>query len=298
MAIVLVVDDSLIDRQLAGGLLRKDATLEIVYANNGQEALDAIARQTPDVIVTDMLMPEMDGLELISMVRQDHPAIPVVIMTAHGSEASAVQALRQGAASYVPKRNLATDLLRTVQDILTVAVQARDQQRVLDRLKEAKSYFMIENDPNVISPLIGFMQQCLVRRKLCDEIGIIRVAVALREALDNAMNHGNLEVSSTLREGDDSRFHRALHDRRQLEPYKSRRIHVHIHETPDEVYYSIRDEGPGFNPGTVPDPTEPANLEKVSGRGLLLIRTFMDHVAFNSTGNEITMIKRRDTAGG
>ncbi|MBV8077326.1 MAG: ATP-binding protein [Planctomycetaceae bacterium] len=57
--------------------------------------------------------------------------------------------------------------------------------------------------------------------------------------------------------------------------------------------YIIRDEGPGFDPSLLPDPTAPANLERASGRGLLLIRALMDEVAFNAAGNQITMTKRR-----
>jgi anti-sigma regulatory factor (Ser/Thr protein kinase) len=55
----------------------------------------------------------------------------------------------------------------------------------------------------------------------------------------------------------------------------------------------VRDEGRGFDPATLPDPLDPAQLETTTGRGLLLIRTFMDEVSFNATGNEITIVKRR-----
>ena len=65
------------------------------------------------------------------------------------------------------------------------------------------------------------------------------------------------------------------------------------HFQEDEARFVIRDEGPGFDPRTLPDPTDPENLLKPSGRGVMLIRTFMDAVAFNETGNEITMIKRQ-----
>jgi anti-sigma regulatory factor (Ser/Thr protein kinase) len=64
-----------------------------------------------------------------------------------------------------------------------------------------------------------------------------------------------------------------------------------------EAHYVIRDEGPGFNPFVLPDPTAPENLDKLSGRGLLLIRTFMDDVSYNETGNQITLVKRRDSTG-
>jgi anti-sigma regulatory factor (Ser/Thr protein kinase) len=74
-------------------------------------------------------------------------------------------------------------------------------------------------------------------------------------------------------------------------------VEVEAHITRQEATFVIRDEGPGFDPRSLPDPTLPENIEKPCGRGLLLMRTFMDSVAFNSTGNEVTMIKRSEAAG-
>jgi len=60
----------------------------------------------------------------------------------------------------------------------------------------------------------------------------------------------------------------------------------------------VRDEGSGFDPAALPDPTAPANLERVSGRGVLLLRTFMDEVIYNELGNAVTLVKRcHSTAG-
>ena len=58
--------------------------------------------------------------------------------------------------------------------------------------------------------------------------------------------------------------------------------------------YVVRDEGPGFDPSALPDPLDPANMENASGRGLLLIRTFMTEVRHSERGNEITMIRRAE----
>jgi anti-sigma regulatory factor (Ser/Thr protein kinase) len=66
---------------------------------------------------------------------------------------------------------------------------------------------------------------------------------------------------------------------------------VIAHITRADAKFIVRDEGPGFDPHGLPDPTDPANLEKASGRGLLLMRTFMDSVSFNDLGNEVTMVK-------
>ncbi|HMC89133.1 MAG TPA: response regulator [Gemmataceae bacterium] len=294
MATVLVVDDSAVDRVRAEKLLSKDVGLTVRSAANGKEALAELARELPDIVITDMQMPEMDGLELVEAIRGKYPAIPVILMTAHGSEELAVQALQRGAASYVPKRNLARDLPETIENVLGVSQANRGQQRLLESLIDTQSHFVLENDASLIPSLIGHLENNLTRMKLCDENGLIRVAVAMREALINAIQHGNLEIDSTLREKDEKKYTALVEERRQTEPYQDRRVHIYAKESHHEAYYVIRDEGPGFDPTTLPDPTDPANLERVSGRGLLLIRTFMDEVHHNKTGNEITMIKRCD----
>src|SRR5713101_3144497 len=121
MAKALIVDDSAVDRRRAEKLLAKSDGLVILSAANGREALEMVARELPDVVITDMQMPEMDGLQLVEAIRSKYPAVPVILMTAHGSEELAVQALQRGAASYVPKRNLATDLPDTVESVLGIS---------------------------------------------------------------------------------------------------------------------------------------------------------------------------------
>jgi anti-sigma regulatory factor (Ser/Thr protein kinase) len=130
---------------------------------------------------------------------------------------------------------------------------------------------------------------------LFDDKTADRVAVALTEALLNGIQHGNLELDSRLRREDEASYDRTAEFRRRRPPYRDRRLHVRARLSRREAVYVIRDEGPGFDPSTLPDPTDPVNLERPTGRGLLLIRSFMDEVAFNRAGNQITLTKRRTT---
>jgi CheY-like chemotaxis protein/anti-sigma regulatory factor (Ser/Thr protein kinase) len=304
---VLIVDDSPVDRQMAGKLLagrplavdlEHPEGVEPVYATNGREAIDLIKREKPDAVLTDMQMPEMDGLELVQEVREKFPLIPVILMTAHGSEEIAVQALQSGAASYVPKRKLAKDLTQTVESVLAAA-QARQAHRdLMGSLIQSEAQFRLENDPALIPPLVGRLKETFSDICRCDETTVLRVSIALREAILNAMDHGNLELDSALREQDGSAYEKLATERRRQSPYKERRVHVTARETPREAVYVIRDEGPGFDPSALPDPTDPANMEKASGRGLLLVRTFMSEVRHNDRGNEITMIRRVEHGSG
>jgi CheY-like chemotaxis protein/anti-sigma regulatory factor (Ser/Thr protein kinase) len=290
---VLVVDDSPVDRHLAGGIIQKMDGWRAVFAGHGREALDVLARQLPDVVLTDMLMPEMDGLELVQAIRSKYPLLPVILMTAHGSEDIAIQALQKGAASYVPKKCLARDLAETLDQIVSTAQINRNQQRILDSLTHHETHFVLDNDTTLVAPLVGHLEQTLERMRACEPSGMILVGVALHEALTNAILHGNLELDSDIRETDEKQYYQLASQRRTQAPYRDRRVHVHVIVNRQEAVFVIRDEGQGFDPATLPDPTDPANLGRVSGRGLLLIQTFMDRVEHNPTGNQITMVKHR-----
>jgi CheY-like chemotaxis protein len=288
---ILVVDDSSVDRHLAGALLEKVEGWHALYAGDGVEALQLIEQRLPAVVITDLIMPEMGGLELVDAIRRKWPLVPVVLMTGHGSEELAIQALRHGAASYVPKTTLARDLPETVEQVLGAAQAGLQQQRLMESLSEQESHFVLDNDPTLITALIPYVQESLERLRLCDQAERIRVGIALEEGLLNGLYHGNLEVSSELRERNDDEYQRLIAERRRTPPYCHRRIRLRTRVTRNEAEFTIRDEGPGFDPNTLPDPTDPSNLGKASGRGLLLIRTFMNEVRFNAQGNEITMVK-------
>ena len=142
--------------------------------------------------------------------------------------------------------------------------------------------------------LIARFQDELRELGVCDEGAEMQVATALDEALVNAIVHGNLEISSDLRAIDDGEpYTVAIAQRQQEEQFRQRRVLVTVKATRNELKFIIRDQGPGFDVASIPDPTDPENLAKVSGRGLLLINAFMDEVRHNKQGNEITMIKRK-----
>jgi anti-sigma regulatory factor (Ser/Thr protein kinase) len=220
-------------------------------------------------------------------------------MTAHGSEEVAVQALLSGAASYVPKIELARHLLDTVQNVLAASRCNRQHARLMECAQRRELTFVLENDSSLIPPLVDQLQQTISSLGLVDETARVQVAIALEEALLNALYHGNLELTSEELEDLRSNLLRTngidpITERRQQPRFRDRRIHVSVSVSRDEARFVIRDEGPGFDLAQVPDPTDPANLTRESGRGLVLMRMFMDEVSRNTTGNEVCLVKRRE----
>lgn len=293
MPTVLVVDDSAIDRRLVGRLLAGDEELRLDYAESGTSALEAIDRQLPDVVVTDLVMPGMDGLALVSACKDRYPLLPVIILTSKGNEETAVRALEHGAASYVPKRLMVSALRETIRQVLAAASHRRDLSQLMQCLVRTEHTFELHNNARLIAPLIAYVEDSLLRTGLCTPGESVRISIALHEALANALYHGNLELGSELREQDPQAFHELAERRASEPPYRDRRLAIEARLSPLEAVIVIRDQGPGFDPTRVANPTDEGNLERISGRGLLLMRTFLDEVAFNATGNEVTLVKRR-----
>ncbi len=292
-ATVLIVDDSPTDRRLASAIAARRVGLRVISAAEGREALEMIAGAPVAAVVTDLQMPGMDGLELVREVRRLHPAIPVILMTGHGSEDIAIQALRAGAANYVPKKALARELVETLNAVLTLAAVDLRRKNLSRCHESSRSNYRLDNDPGLIAPLVSLLQESLEGLGLCDDTGRTRVGVALQEALANALYHGNLEVSSDLRQEDERLFHAQAEARRHEPAYAARGIHVTAEFDRSAATIRIRDEGPGFNTASLDAPFDPESLMRVGGRGMLLIRSFMDEVRHNDAGNEITMVKRR-----
>ena len=299
MPIVLVVDDSRFDRRLIGGLIEKDIDWLVEYADNGAEALERMRIAAPDIVVSDMLMPEMGGLEFVANVRDEFSQVPVVVVTGQGSEVLASQALRAGAASYVPKADLADGLLATIEQVLLVASSTRDLERLMQSAASVRHEFHLDNDPKMISVLVGFVQRTMDQMQFCPATTRLHVALALEEAILNAIHHGNLELPqdsmpAVRKDLHSARLSSLIEERRADPAFADRAISVVFQVNEERAEFVIRDQGAGFDTSTVPSREMADFADAPRGRGLVLIQNFMDAVKFNDSGNAISMIKLRD----
>lgn len=289
---ILVVDDNEQDRELAGQCLIEHG-MKPVFACNGREALVAIERDEPDAVLTDLNMPEMGGLELVRFVRSNYSGLPVVLMTSRGTEESAMRALRAGALSYVPKSNLRGVLCDAMSMVMAAVEERRYRDRTRALLHRSEATFYLGYDMDGPAALISHFEGNLRQINFCDDTELFQIGTALAEALSNAVDHGNLELDSRLRDEGVGVYSQLRNERSNQSPYRERRVKVTERLTTDIAQYHVHDEGKGFDIASVPDPLKPDALLRVSGRGLLLVRTFMDGVSFNQAGNEIIMTKYR-----
>ena len=107
---ILIVDDNMNALKALGYLLEREG-FEVECAHSGEIALERLRRTAIDVVLSDLRMPGLGGLELLESIRASHPDLPVVILTAHGTIENAVDAVRLGASDYLQKPSMQTSAL-------------------------------------------------------------------------------------------------------------------------------------------------------------------------------------------
>jgi len=120
MGKILIVDDELNMRLVLSAMLKKEG-FEISSASNGREALQILQSNKIDVVITDLKMPDIDGMKLLTIISERYPEIPVIMITAHGTIATAVEALKKGAFDYITKPFDLDDL----KNIISKAIKTR-----------------------------------------------------------------------------------------------------------------------------------------------------------------------------
>src|SRR5512132_706322 len=175
MAKVLVVDDEANLRKVLAAMLRRDG-YDVTVAPDGEVGLAEINKNGADVVVTDLVMPKLGGMELLKAVNAGHPDVPVIIITAHGTVDSAVEAIKAGAFDYITKpfdqAELSTVIRKAVRThaaaekavrpdgraraaIVGVSPHMQEIFRVIDKVADTPSTVLITGESGTGKELIA-----------------------------------------------------------------------------------------------------------------------------------------------
>ena len=178
-ATVLIVDDDPALRRTLQLRLREEG-LRVVDADSAERALALLAVELPDLVVTDVRMGGMDGLALFDEIRRDHPLLPVIILTAHGTIADAVGTTRKGVAAYLTKpveaATLLADLDAGATGTMTSALQPEKIRPIVTRFRSGDAAGALDQW-KLCLPLINHEnRQCGLRaaKTVMMEGGVIR----------------------------------------------------------------------------------------------------------------------------
>ncbi|HEV7797593.1 MAG TPA: ATP-binding protein [Pyrinomonadaceae bacterium] len=246
---------------------------EAVVTGDRDEALNRKDLDQFDLIISDLTeeagpdAPENNSNgNAANEQHRRHLLTPVV---ANADEPVIVKAFKMVAANYLRLPYNKDELREIVEQTLSYKLRYVDDPSLLSHTHE-KIEFELPSDITLMSGVLQYLLERVAK------MGVIspeasNLFVALDEAFVNAVKHGNKNDPTKL-------------------------IRVGAELSPKEACFTVEDEGEGFDVQTIPDPRDPANLFKSSGRGVLLIYNIMDEVEYNAQGNRVKMVKRPEPA--
>jgi two-component system response regulator AtoC len=156
--LVLVVDDDPGTRKVARANLGLEG-FEVLVASSGAEALARLAESDPLAVVTDLKMPDVDGIALMERIHAERPALPVVLVTAHATVETAVQALRRGAHHYLVKPIRWEELALVLQQAVAHERSRRDLERLRGELDRVAGFEELVGDSPAMQEVFRVVQQ-------------------------------------------------------------------------------------------------------------------------------------------
>jgi DNA-binding response OmpR family regulator len=281
---ILVVDDDPEIQDLVSFALKHEG-YTVRQALNARAGLEIIEQEKIDLALLDVMMPEMDGLEMLSRLRAHHKELRVIVMTALSAPEAGLSALRDHASDFLTKPFDLTQLLSSIKSVLDLA--PRDIQIEVLSARPEWIELRVPCDIAAIAPLERLMSQL---KTDLPQLTRETVTYAFREMLRNAIEHGG--------KSDPTQF-----------------VEVGYLRSPRIILYRIKDPGDGFtieslyrgegaiaaflNPDN--DPLQHARVREEEGLrpggfGILIARDMVDEMIYNEKHNEVILIKYLDSA--
>lgn len=271
---LLIVDDAPSMHALVKSML-KGTAWNPESANSGEEVLDRLKDRSWDVILTDIVMPRMDGLSLLRRIGEIHPEASVVVMTAENRPDRIAASIRGHASGYLSKPFSKEQLMDALEDARLLRMEPDDLEVLSDKPNWITVRARCKLD--VAGRLVRFFREL---PSDLDQNQRDAASLAFRELLINAVEHGG-----------------------KLDP--GQKVELHFIRTTRSIVYYVRDPGEGFSfdklahaaishPG---DLTEHVKVRedlgiRAGGFGLLILNNFADELIYNAKGNEVILIKR------
>ena len=287
---VVIVDAEINIRESLIRIVKHEHLVPDAYAD-GREVFEALREHHDDVVlvIADIRMPNLNGLEFMRLANAEFPGIPFIVTSGHGTKKEIIQALKQGALDYFEKPFGLKEISASIRKVRHLADVSYKTIQVYRNLIEKRLVFRIANDITLVHPLVG---------GLIDEVRLAcrippsllpGLQMGLHELIVNAIEHGNLELGSELK---DRRNYLELLKRRAREPrFSDRRVTIEVVIVPGSFTCMIQNQGPGFEWRFLPDPTDPENLFKSHGRGVIMAGNFFDEFFYSESGNQVTVRK-------
>lgn len=287
---ILILEDDHASRTYLTSLLSLN-NYDCKAAENGEEGLEIFDEFRPDIILSDIQMPRMSGLEFLQTIRRDNSDAIVIMITAYGSEDYAIKAFRDGANNYLKKPIYEDELLALLRKYEPIIRQKSITNSIPSLVLQRSFTMKFDSDVDLIPAVVDFLIEETGSMFSKDEL--INVELGLVELIMNAVEHGNLNITpkEKTKALELNNLHELYVERMADERYKDRKVTVLYNQNNESCEWMISDQGNGFDYEDLPDPTSSDNLLDMSGRGIFISKFMFDTLEYMGKGN-IVKIKK------
>ena len=268
-----------------------DHDLAMHTAFNLEDALRLISKGNILAFAFNMNQVSEQPVEFIRKLKHDYPDLPLLAIVDEGYREMAVQLLQAGTYACLGLPLKLEDLTYNLSKIIANNTETYNPFS----MKYEERILIMPNDFALVMQVSKYLVDATLPR---NERNRYHIILGLSEMINNAVEHGNLgitfeEKSNALKA---SRFYPLAIERSHKEPYKDRVVTVRSRVFPNlrRIEYFVADQGNGFDWHSLPDPKDKRNLLNRNGRGIMMARYAFDDMAYNETGNEVTLVVNLD----
>ncbi len=264
---------------------------EVILAETGSEGIEKFREFLPDIVISDMRLPDKNGNIVVKEIKEIDKDVPIIIITGYSDHQLILSAMKNGAVDLLKKPFKPNDLKYLINKIETLFKKIKVKLSA-SFVQWEKRHLIIRNDIHIIRSVVDFVFSNI--DYISEDVSFMKIG--LQEILINAIEHGNLEISNKekaelLDRGD---YNKILKERVLTPMYRDRFVDIKIFSTPEYLKIIVQDMGKGFDPTQIPDPENPENFLKESGKGILMAIHAFDKLEYNDMGNCVTLIKNSD----
>jgi CheY-like chemotaxis protein len=287
---ILFVDDEENIRELFQEYFQTE--FDVTLADNGQTALELATSTHFDLIISDISLPRLNGVQFIKKLRFEGNVTPFIVITGDNDISLAIDVFRLGAVDFFLKP-FRMETLRLRIKKYEVADLDFDSLFRNNEVSYQDSEFQMEIIPKIknINKYVALLIQHIQPNQNIREDDLLSIKVVLYELLANAIEHGSAGISyaekQKLLESRDDYFE--IVDKNCQKHNRKIKIYLKINE--ECLVLRITDEGDGFDMKVIPSPIDDPHENLVNGRGIFLVRMNMDSIDYNEIGNEVTVKK-------
>lgn len=262
MSTILVIDDEKEICDLLQVALEMSGH-KVTPCQYARDALKCLEQQEFDFVIIDMIMPEISGLEMISIINERYPRTLTILTTGLQAQEVINEALQQGAYNFVNK----PFSLEEISNIINMGNRAKalnNQAKSIQPFMIQKLQFNLPSRKNLMEEVAGTIADFAQWHGFPEKLVAMNIPLTVDELFLNAVIHGNKEN-------------------------ENRKVSIKVTIDDNKITISIADQGEGFNWERVLNRNTPADLENEGGRGIFLVKHYVDNIQYNDVGNEVSV---------